>query len=284
MILISGLSNKAEAKEFTNKDVADINRVIVEAGNPLTQTLAGRIQIAQDLMQAGLLNKEEYMTVITTGQLEPLYAYEKAELLAIKQTLEALQAGKAVKAMVTDNHPLYIREILTVLASPDARMAPNNPVMTNALAAIQEHLQMWRTMDPALAALQNIPPCPQLQPPPPPPPPERISVSINFPDLPPEAQARLASQLGLVAPGTPVQSPTPPSGPSKTSHKPAPGKENPTGSKRAGAPNIPGVMSPPNGQPGVTPPAMPNLPPGSPAPTQQGFEALQNAIQPNIPK
>jgi hypothetical protein len=36
---------------FTNKDVADINRVIVEAGNPLTQTLAGRIQIAQDLMQ-----------------------------------------------------------------------------------------------------------------------------------------------------------------------------------------------------------------------------------------
>lgn len=160
MLLISGLSNKSEAREFTNKDLADINRVIVEAGNPLTQTLAGRIQIAQDLMQAGLLNKEEYMTVLQTGQIEPLYAFEKAELLAIKQTVEALQNGKPVKGMVTDNHPLYIREILTVLASPEARTAPDNPVRANALAAIQEHLDMWRTMDPAIAAIQNIPPCP----------------------------------------------------------------------------------------------------------------------------
>jgi hypothetical protein len=280
MLLISGLSNKSEAKMFTNKDVADINRVIVEAGNPLTQTLAGRIQIAQDLMQAGLLNKEEYMTVLQTGQLEPLYAFEKAELLAIKQTIEALQAGKPVKGMVTDNHPLYIREMLTILSSPEARTAPNNPVMQNTLAAIQEHLDMWKNMDPAIAAIQNIPPYPQPAPPPPPPPPK---TSISMKDLPPAGQIQLAHQAGIdltggtmppAAPGNPA---TPP--PTGNPGNPAPqGKENPKGSKHAGAPNIPGVMSPPSGIPGATPPNMPNLPQGSPAQTQAGYEQLRNAM------
>jgi hypothetical protein len=162
MILISGLNNKAEAKEFTNADLADIDRVIVESGNPLTQTLAGRIQMAQDLLQAGLLNKEEYMTVFQTGQLEPLYAYEKAELMRIKQENEALQAGKPVKAMTTDNHPLEIREHLILLNSPETRNnpEPNNPVILNTLNHIKEHLNFWTNMDPRIAALLSIPPAP----------------------------------------------------------------------------------------------------------------------------
>lgn len=274
MILISGLNNKSEAKQFTNKDVADINRVIVEAGNPLTQTLAGRIQIAQDLMRGALINKEEYMTVLQTGQLEPLYAFEKAELLSIKQTVETLQNGKPVKALVTDNHPLYVREMLTILSSPEARMAPNNPVMTNTMAAIQEHLNMWKNMDPAIAAIQNIPPYPH-----PTPPEQKVSESIAFKDLPPTGQIQMAKQAGIdltqppmpPAPGAPGQPPPPPaSGPAKT-----PGKENPTGSRQ---PSPAGVMSAPGGSPNLPPPNMPNLPKGSPAPTQAGFQALQAAM------
>lgn len=281
MLLISGLSNKSEAKEFTNKDLADINRVIVEAGNPLTNTLAGRIQVAQDLMQAGLLNKEEYMTVLQTGQIEPLYAFEKAELLAIKQTVEALQAGKPVKGMVTDNHPLYIREMLTILSSPEARTAPNNPVMSNTLAAIQEHLDMWKSMDPAIAAIQNIPPYPQPAPPPPPPPPK---TSISLKDLPPAGQVQLAHQAGIDLTGAgmpPAPGAQPPAGapPAPQGHpKPMPGKENPKGSKHAGAANIPGVMG--ATAPGGIPPNMPNLPPNAPPQTQAGYEALQRVINP----
>lgn len=286
MLLISGLSNKSEAKEFTNKDLADINRVIVEAGNPLTNTLAGRIQVAQDLLQGGLLNKEEYMTVLQTGQLEPLYAFEKAELLAIKQTVEAIQAGKQVKAMITDNHPLYIREILTVLASPEARSAPNNPVMMAAMDAINQHLDYWKNMDPAIASIQNIPPYPHPTPPPPPPPPKE---SISFKDLPPQGQVQMAKQAGIDL-TQPLQSPQAPGMPGQPMPPPQPnvgpggnsGRENPNGSKRPGTPNIPGVMSPPSSTSGANPPGMPKLPPGSPATTQAGYVALQNAIQPPV--
>jgi hypothetical protein len=44
--------------------------------------------------------------------------------------------------------------------------------MQNTMAAIQEHLDMWKNMDPAIAAIQNIPPYPHPAPPPPQPPPK----------------------------------------------------------------------------------------------------------------
>lgn len=248
MLLISGLSNKAEAKDFTNQDIADIDRVIVEAGNPLTQTLAGRIQIAQDLIQAGVLNKEEYMTVLQTGQLEPLYSYEKAELLCVKQAVEALQAGKPHKALKTDNHPLFIREFLTILSAPEVRNAPNSPVLVNTIQAITQHSQLWQQvtmMEPWILATQNIPPFPMPTPP--------------------------------MLPGMPTAE----------AAKPPVGKENPGGSKVAGAPNLPGAVA--NHKPGeapvVAPPAAPKLPPGSPAVTQNAAAQMAASApqQPPLP-
>jgi hypothetical protein len=161
MVLISGISNRSEAKEFKNTDIANIDRVIVEEGNPLMQTTAGRIQIAENLLQGGLLNKEEYLTVVQTGQLEPIYAYEKEELLCIKRENEALQNGRPVKALITDNHPLHMREHLTLLSSPEARTAENNPIMMAILSHLQEHDNLWKTMPASFAAIQNIPPAPQ---------------------------------------------------------------------------------------------------------------------------
>lgn len=252
MLLIAGKSNSYEATQFTNQDIEDIDRVIVEAGNPLTQTLAGRIQIAQDLLQAGLLNKEEYMTVIQTGQIEPLYAYETAELLCIKKSVEDLQMGKPHQALITDNHPLFIREFLTVLASPDVRNGPDTSVKTNTLQAITDHMNLWKQAtltNPAILAIQNVPPFPMPQPPMPP-----------------------------MGPGGPV--PPPPQGA-------MPGKENPNGSKVPQAPNLPGVIktTPPGSAPHVAPPQAPKLPPGTPAVTQQAAAQLHAAApaQPPMP-
>ena len=294
MVAIAGVSNRSYAAEFVGNDLADIDRVIIEDGNPLTQTLAGRIQVAQDLVQAGLLNKEEYLTVLQTGQLEPIYEYEKAELLSIRAAVEDLKNGKEVVALTTDNHPLRIREYLTVLASPDARRQPNNPIATNTLNAIMEHRNMWKTLtqnSPDILAIQNIPPYP-MPPAPPPPVGPKISEMISFKDLPPEGQVQLAAKAGIdltngqqppvpVTPGIPA---TPPStgNPGHPGHNT--GRENPKGSKRAGAPNLPGVMNntPPSSPPTVNAPGMPKLPPGSPAPTQDAYAKLQAGV-PQVP-
>src|SRR5581483_437704 len=145
--------------------------------------------------------------------------------------------------------------------------------------AIQEHLNMWKNMDPAIAAIQNIPPYPHPQAPE-----NKVSESISFKDLPPTGQIQMAKQAGIdltqpagaPAPVMPGKPPAP--GNPGDPKAPAPnGKDNPTGARHG---SVPGVMSAPGGSPNIPPPAMPNLPKGSPAPTQAGFAALQNAIQP----
>lgn len=247
MILLSGIANKAQAIQFTSKDVEDIDRVIVEEGNPLTQTLAGRIQIAQDLVQGGLATKEEYLNVLMTGQLEPVYQYENSQVLRIKEENELLQAGKPVKAMATDNHPLDIREHTVLLNSPEVRDNPDQTVATAITQHLLEHMNMWSSLDPRLGAALGIPPAP-----PPPPPP-------GMPGMPPSPQA-----------GNPGG--------------PQPGKENPNGAKMPGAPNIPGMVknTPPGSAPHIPQPNSPKLPPGSPAINQE-MAAKMAAMQPHQP-
>lgn len=230
MITISGVANKAEAKEFKNTDIEGIDRVIVEDGNPLTQTLAGRIQVAQDLVQAGLATKEEYLNVLMTGQLEPVYQYDNAQVMRIKEENEQMQKGKPVKVMSTDNHPLDIREHLVLLNSPEVRNDPdpNNPVKLAVTQHVLEHMNMWSMLDPRLGVALGIPPAP-----------------------PPPAMA------GMV-PGAPST----PEAPGVNT-----GKENPAGAK---TPGIPGMAAnpQPGSAPAVAPPNQPTLPPGSPAMNQ----------------
>jgi hypothetical protein len=242
MVTISGVANKAEAKQFKNTDIDGIDRVIVEDGNPLTQTLAGRIQVAQDLVQAGLATKEEYLNVLMTGQLEPVYQFENAQVMRIKEENEQMQKGKPVKAMSTDNHPLDIREHIVLLNSPEVRNDPNpnNPIKLAVTQHVLEHLNMWSSIDPRLGVALGISPAP-----------------------PPPA-------MNGMPPGMP---PPPPGAPGSNS-----GKENPAGAK---APGIPGMAAnpQPGAAPAVAPPSQPVLPPGSPAMNQDA--AAQMAAMPS---
>lgn len=281
LVLISGINNRSLAKQFTSDDIADIDRVIVEAGNPLLNTLAGRLQIAQELMNAGVMTKEEYFTVIRTGQIEPLYAYERAELMSIKSGLEDLQNGKQVIPLTTDNHPLWMREILTIISDPEVRRQPNSPIVQNALNLFMEHDKMWDDLtknNPAILAIQNIPPRPSVPTPLPPGANDKINISVNFKDLPPQAQQELAEKIGI-----PITSPLPTALPPVTPSPMTPnGKQtNPGGSKVPGAPHLPDITQNTPSNPKANAPAvpgMPNLPKGSPEITQAAYKNLQQAM------
>lgn len=143
---ISGRSNRQYLKEFTGDDIADISRVTVDSGNPLTRTIAGRVNLAEQLMNNQLIKTpQEYLMVLQTGQLEPLVEGETAELMLIQSENEDIADGKEVMAVLTDDHNLHIREHRAVLASPDARRDPQRVQAT--LTHIQEHLNIL--MDPA---------------------------------------------------------------------------------------------------------------------------------------
>lgn len=141
MISIAGKHNRSAMKEFTGDDLVNIDRVIVDLGNPLAQTLAGRVELAQNLIQTGLLKTvEEYIMVVETGQLNSLTEHTFSELQNINAENEELMEQAVVTAIPTDDHRLHILEHKTLLDDPEARR--NAPYVQNVLMHIQEHIQL----------------------------------------------------------------------------------------------------------------------------------------------
>lgn len=155
---IAGKSETYTLVSFTAEKLSNITRVTVEPVNPLTKTQQGRLEIAQMLMNQGSVTPKQFLTFINSGKLEPLFENEQANLLRIRKDKEMLMQGKKPTPLVTDTHWLDIPEYLSVLAMPDARTKP--AVVSAVLAIVQQKLDLWRTMDPALLQLLGGPPPP----------------------------------------------------------------------------------------------------------------------------
>lgn len=187
--LISGKATGYMRREFTADDLQGIDRVTVEAINPALRTMAGRKAIADELLQRGMLQTpQQYILLLTTGKLEPLYEGEEANLLRIRRNKELLQDGiglppvaigpdgmpmvdpvtglaqfaddgkQHVRPLKTDTHWLDIPEYLAVLAMPDARERPE--VVQAVTDVVEYQLALWRSMDPALIAVLKGQPAP----------------------------------------------------------------------------------------------------------------------------
>lgn len=151
---IVGKHNRSYIKEYYGDDVSAISRVTVDSANALTKTIAGRTEIANQLLQAQLITRpEQYFAVIQTGQLEPILENETSELLLVRAENEELSEGRPVIVVATDNHAMHILEHKSVLASPDSRKEP--AIVEAALAHIQEHIDALKTVDPALLQLMG---------------------------------------------------------------------------------------------------------------------------------
>ena len=147
--VIAGKDNKSYVKDFTGQDLSSLSRVIVDIGNPVSRTIAGRLQMAQDMMQAQVIKRpEQYISVIETGTLEPIIEDERSEQLLINAENEALRDGKPVVVTAIDQHIQHVKGHRQVLADPDARQDQN--LVSATLEHINEHLNALRTVDPAL--------------------------------------------------------------------------------------------------------------------------------------
>lgn len=167
-VALVGKNNRPFLKEFTSNDIQAINRVIVSVGNPLSRTTAGRVQMAEQMLQMGLIkNPKEYFQVINTGAIDTMYESDMNELLLIKRENEMLMEGQQTIVDMLDSHAMHIQEHRCVMADPDLRSDPE--LVSNVQAHIQEHIMYLRTVDPDLLMilgqqpLQN-PMAPQMPP------------------------------------------------------------------------------------------------------------------------
>lgn len=168
--MIAGKSKRQFMRTFKGDDLKGISRVFIDSANPLTKTSAGRVEIANQLLQAQNMIKtpEQYISVLTTGNLEPLYEHENSANMLMRAENEWLMDGKPCTAVMTDDDAIHVLEHSTVLNSPEAR--ENMNILQVTLDHIQQHIQQAKTKDPALAMMLKQASFAQAQPPPGPPP------------------------------------------------------------------------------------------------------------------
>lgn len=143
---IAGKSNRPMMKDFSGEDLDAINRVTVDMGNPMTRTTAGKTNLAEWYLDKGMIdNPDQVVQVITTGRLEPIVEGKQANLLLIKGENEQLSDGIPQRALIFDDHAKHVLEHSIVLANPEIRQDPSNPIVQITLDHIQEHFDLAGT-------------------------------------------------------------------------------------------------------------------------------------------
>lgn len=164
LVALVGKNQKTYLKEFTGEDLNSISRVIVDVGNPLSRTVAGRVQMADNLLQYQLIkNPQQYFQVLNSGRLDVMYEGEMNELLLIKSENEKLMEGQPVQALAIDSHKEHIMEHKSILADPDIRDDHN--IVQSVLSHIQEHISLLQTTDPNILSMTGQQPLPPPAPP-----------------------------------------------------------------------------------------------------------------------
>lgn len=155
--LLVGKGNRSHMTSFKGDDLKDIDRVVVDLANPLSKTTAGKLEMANNLMQMGLIKSpDQYITVMKTGNLDVMLEGPLRELTYIKQENEWLADGKEAPVLITDNHLQHIIEHKSVLSTIEARMNPE--VMRAVRIHIEEHVNAMKNADPDLLAMLGMQP------------------------------------------------------------------------------------------------------------------------------
>lgn len=162
VVSIAGERNRSRIATFKKEDLRGVDRVIVDIASPTTDTLAGKMWMAEQLLERGMITvPQEFITVARTGQLDPLLQADEAQLERIHAENERLSEGQLAQIdEFTDNHALDIREHAALMSSPATRENP--PVASAVYAHIIGHFQalMKPEVQWAMAALgfPTVPP------------------------------------------------------------------------------------------------------------------------------
>lgn len=160
--VISGKFNRPILRKYTGKDLQNIQRMTMEVTSPISQTLGGKIEIARDLLNSGLIrNPREYLNIITTGVMDTLYESEMSEIINVRSENEDMRAYIKPTMLDIDDHKLHILEHRAILTN-DSRKDPQLvSVVTQHILEHIDAIQMLQMANPTLLAIMGETPLPQ---------------------------------------------------------------------------------------------------------------------------
>ena len=133
---------------FTSDDLQNFTRFRISSQNPIFKSTAGKMEIADKLLSVfgptNGIQPQEYVTLIETGQLDPLYDGAMKEITKVRRENEFLLRGKDVMAQRYENHPLHIAEHQQLTSDPIIMRNPE--FLQKVYAHIIHHRQVWDLM------------------------------------------------------------------------------------------------------------------------------------------
>lgn len=145
LIAIAGKSSQFATTSFKGDQLTPVHRVRINQGNPLSKTLAGKLEIANNLLnQGGFSSPQEYLEVLHTGSLSPVLENKTAEEAFIRYENDQLAKGKPVQMLATDNHAKHIVGHRLETFRPEIRQS--SALLGGFIAHLQEHIDQLEQM------------------------------------------------------------------------------------------------------------------------------------------
>jgi len=132
---------------FKSEDLSGIHRIILDLGNPASNTPMGRQAMASEMLQYGAITDPKlYLQLQRTGNVDLATEDTLAENLLIKNHQEQLLQGEVPLVAWTDNHVRFINMALGILNLPETRTDPMKVGAVNQY--IQDHIEVSMNTDP----------------------------------------------------------------------------------------------------------------------------------------
>lgn len=156
-----GLKEDYAIPSFKGEELAKIQKVKILTGNALSKSPAGRLAMAQDMMNAGQITPSQYTEIAETGSLKDRTEDITAQDALIQYENQQMIQGNEVPVLLLDNPLKHIQGHMTILTHPDVRNDKSKQEVI--MKHISEHQQNWvvlGTQNPQLLALMTGSPIP----------------------------------------------------------------------------------------------------------------------------
>lgn len=161
-VQLEGKNNQVSNLSFTGEDLRGVKGVKIVTTNPLMQTIAGRIEVSEKLLQMPKEIWPKYVSILEGRPLQDLYKNDLSEEDLIHSENEMMMNGKPAPALITDCHGLHVQEHRGLLNDPNVRM--NGQFIQVIMEHIQEHLSLARQEDPLMRAMIETGRMPEMPP------------------------------------------------------------------------------------------------------------------------
>ena len=162
VVALSGKTNRTYSKSFQGEDLLGVDKIMCELQNPVMATQAGRTQVADSLLANNMLDSgEDYVAVLTTGDLPSATDGALSLKQGIAEENERLKDGEQVPVLISDRHDLHFKSHISQLNDPETRKRPE--LVSNILQHAQQHIELWKQMPIEMMMLLGMQPPPQQQ-------------------------------------------------------------------------------------------------------------------------